>query len=223
MPYARRRYRRPARRRRFVRRYGRRRFARRRRPRVQRNLRRPTLSIKQQILSTFTVPNTPSTFHGEAASFKLSDLTNYAAYTALFDQYRINAVHMKISPITNTATDVNPSLTVYWYIDNDDSVIPLNAQDMRDRGNVKSKILYGNQPRSLNLTMRPVPNRALFAGAVAPSGYGPIYKRIWIDTRSAGVEHYGLKLGFSTENAPLAQTMQFNILSTYYVSFKGLQ
>lgn len=124
--------------------------------------------------------------------------------------------------MTNIDIASNAGLIFYWFIDTDDNTAPSTAQEMREAGQVKRKVLYGNQSRSVNIKLRPRTNMALYNNAIA-SGYGPRYKSTWIDTRSPGVQHYGLKCGWSTELNPLNIDQIWAVEITYYVTFRGVQ
>ena len=220
MPYRRSYRRRPRRR---ARPYRRRRFYR-RRARVPRRYPRANISFRQKTITQIIVPAAPSTFYAHADSYSLDQISNYTSFVDIFDQYRINCIVEKISCIEGSNTAGNPGIFMYTLIDNDDETLPANAPEMLDNAKTQSHMVTGMQPRTITKKLRPVPSQAFYAGGTLnPIGYGPQFRRQWIDTRSPGVPHYGLKIGWDSSAAPLNTPMTFVLETTYYISFRHIK
>lgn len=66
------------------------------------------------------------------------------------------------------------------------------------------------------MTVKPVAATAVYQGAVS-SGYAPAKPASWIDCKSAGVSHYGLKYCWAND---CPQTQYIDTYITYWVEFR---
>lgn len=192
--------------------------------RVPRRFPRSDISFTQKTITQVIVQALPQIFTSFAGSYSLDQVNNYTSFTDIFDQYKINCIVQKISCIEGSNTAGNPGLIMYTLIDHDDATLPANAPEMLDNSKTRSHLITGNQPRTITRKLRPVPSSAYFGGGVlTATGYGPQYRPQWIDTRSPGVPHYGLKIGWDTSAAPLNTPMTFVLETNYYLSFKHIK
>ncbi len=60
----------------------------------------------------------------DSETFDIQFLPNISEYQRLFDMYRIKAVKMKYTPLTNTDDEVNQGMLFVSSIDHDGSVLP---------------------------------------------------------------------------------------------------
>ncbi len=186
-----------------------------------------THMVKQKVYGTFTIPATatnPGAFFVRK-SFTLADLPQALSFRQLYDQYRINAVSTKI--ILNSSTDpaTNQNLQLGYVLnDRDDAATPVDWTAFMQRSAVKIKNLYpsGNNACQATMYMKPTPLVQLYESAVG-TAYSLPKKAPWIDMGDPNCPHFGLLYGFNNgaevRNAPTSVTL----ITTYYVSFKGMQ
>lgn len=163
-----------------------------------------------------------------ALKFLLSDLTQAATFTALYDQYKITKVVIKLYPLffygqfgssAQAVTAVAPTTRVLTLIDYDDAAAPTNLAVMRDYQNCKEWTING-ATKPLTIPIVPHIAVAAFGGGVFAS-YANESKR-WLDCGSATIEHYGLKIGIPQVQSAGCIT-GFDIEAEYYISFKNVR
>lgn len=134
---------------------------------------------------------------GGAMEFKLSDVTEFADFTNLFDQYSIQQVDMVITDLHNVATEsqagqVRP--TIKYVVDCDDATVPAAAQTVNAYQNVKSWTFRGDgQP--LRISIKPRVATTVYRTGIT-SAYGPAKEGMLLDVDNVDVPHYGLKMWF---------------------------
>ena len=175
------------------------------------NYRQPLYVKRTQKIDSFSL-SIPGL--GKAYQFTLSALTNYAEFTALFDSYQIKGISLKIIPSANSqetgSTRYIPRMAYRW--DYNDAITPANEQELIECDNVKVKSTL-NVIKSYS---KPRPQIQLY-GPIT-TGYGET-KKMWINTSSTNVPHYGFKLWLSQANT--SYTCDYDIYATYYMKFKN--
>jgi len=162
-------------------------------------------------------------------AFRLNLLPNYAEFTTLFDQYRIDRIDAKfMSPYTNTeqvpGSTTTPDATLYLHTCNDyDDATAISPATMQEYETYKVSQLSSGKP----VVMSFVPHIALSTYA---AGFGSFanFKPQWIDAASAGVEHYGLKYDFEVvcgDGSPgfMNGKYTFDVFFTYHVSCRSVR
>jgi len=164
--------------------------------------------------STFTNSITLDTIY--AQSFKLSDLPDYADFTAAFDQYRIIQVDIWMVPTIMVNTTSVTNLGVLWtVIDYDDATAPgtnfiytlqqyQNAQVHANDGKVKIRSFH---PRIAV---------GLYSGAF--TSFGNLGAETWIDAASPSVQYYGFKAAMSTGSGA---TLTYYVAAKFIVEFRN--
>lgn len=136
--------------------------------------------------------------------FTIDMLPDFAEYTTLFDQYKIDHVRLKITPYSATsiaqtglasptlANNQSMGVLMHSVIDYDDAnamnagTVGINV--MREYNTYKTKQFFNNgKPHVIKLK----PRLALSAYNGAFTGYAN--STGWIDSNSTGVQHYGIK------------------------------
>lgn len=156
-------------------------------------------------------------------SFLLSDLPNQAAFTLLFDQYKITKIQVKFQGEFNSSLlSTGPAATgvgagsFYGVYDRDDNQIPTSLDYLREYDNCRDCRTY----QSMTFTFKP--NVALGlqipAGTLVAAGN---QKAGWIDAAAVNIPHYGIKVGLPQQNA--AAIPRFIITAKYWVSWKNLR
>ena len=150
-----------------------------------------------------------------AFTFRLVNVFNSTEFTALFDQYKINAVQLMFFPQQTAVTRVNfPGETAYngrilTAIDYNDSTPPTQLDELREYENVEvhsaveNFSVYIDKPKYVDNT-----------GALR-TGY--------IGTSSPSTIHYGLKTAVEILNPGSAGTYTYRLEAVYYMSFKAIK
>jgi len=122
-----------------------------------------------------------------STAFNLTSLPAYTDFTALFDQYRL--VKARIDFLPNITMNTQPGQFSLFHMCTDptDVTIPANTNEVLQYDNHRTVQAY----KPFSLTLKPTPSAAYYNTA-ASSGYGP-KAGAWIDGKSPGVAHYGLK------------------------------
>lgn len=207
---------------RYRRKYGRRRFKMRRmrrRPRFikRRRYRRGWLSK----VHTFKRTNVDTqTFNLTSAQpayvFQLNEIPNYTEWTALYDQYKISKVVVKLVPrnsqvVSPTANQGN----LFSVIDYTDSNSLLSADEANEYASVKRTRGFKSHVRVL----RPRLQVPLYKSGSLSWGYGS--RSGWVNTTNPEVPHFGLK--FFWECIGGVESVEFDQYVTYYVKFKNVK
>ena len=152
-------------------------------------------------------------------------LPSAAEFTALFDQYIIKKVNLRVYPmqqLTNAPGIANTNVNViYSAVDNDDSIPPLLSTIQQYR-NVKVD-QPGDGLKQYNHTFVPKPLIQMYATSVSTS-YGVPKGSTWIDCNDASTPHYGWKMCADKTNiATLALLGSYNFVVKYTIACKGVR
>lgn len=155
---------------------------------------------------------------------QLEDIASYAAYTSVFDAYKINYVTARIEYLNNSAlvngTGLLPTVHMYW--DQDDAAPPPSLQSISGKQGAKL-FCPGSNKRSGVLKFRPLTRNGVntastVSGAIVPN------KAQWINCTAGNVPHYGFKAyitDFFSPGPAAPATNAFRIHWTYNVSFRA--
>ena len=145
--------------------------------------------------------------------FKLSNAPNSSEFTALFDQYKINAIQCTFYPqqtevtLSNTPATTVRAARMFTAIDYNDGDPPTSLDYLRQYDNVE--VHNAVEPFSVYI---PNPKFADATGALR-TGY--------ISTASPSIVHYGLKWALEELNPGSAGTYTYKVETVYYFSFKN--
>lgn len=156
-----------------------------------------------------------------AMKFSLSQLSNVAELTGVFDQYRILGVKVFVSYQHNVSTaSANTSLpNLQYFPDFDDNTPPANAVEVRQRMGVITKRFSADRV-CFAMAVRP---RPIFTAGTAMVPYGT-----WYDCQTNTNEnHFGIKgllnnvnLPATVFGEPLITTFKIDV--QYVVQFRTL-
>lgn len=166
-------------------------------------------------------------------NFSLSRTDGYGEFSALYDEYKIRGVKIKL---TFSATDYTAAAGQYncpklmWYKDDDDSNNPTTYTDIREfnqKPYVGSRQLANGKAVKLYLGSRTLSRRTAAVDSNGGVNYSLLMKGGWINLASPDVAHYGVK--FLMLDCPLASsltsayqpTMRMEV--TYYISLRGVR
>lgn len=160
---------------------------------------------------------------GQSFQFKLQDLKNYAAYTALYDQWRINGITLTIESLSTVAPIGNLALmpTIYAVTDYDDANIPTLVSNICGRQGFKMFKVGHKQKTSFTFRLKPKVANLVYTDSVLGVGYGSTTG--WYDCNSPEIPYYGLKLFYTDVFAPDSRTVNqaFKIDVKYNLAFRG--
>jgi len=170
--------------------------------------------------------------YGSLASyFMLSDLSSYTDFTALFDQYKVDKVVLRIIPYcTGSQTGAAYSsgsgqtgVLLHDVVDFDDVTLPAGSdagvQSLREYQNYRcTNLLMGGAP----LTKTFVPRIAV--GAYSSGAFGG-YKNdpfSWSDCASPNIQGYGYKAIFEVCSSGVALGLMMKVEADVYLSFRNV-
>jgi len=161
-------------------------------------------SFNQQ--GAFTTNATVPTF--AAIHFELDFLDQYAAFGAIFDQYRIDEIEVWIQPQISADVSSGSGLLLS-VIDLDDSNVLTSVGQATDY----ASCVQG--PAKTGHFRRFIPRLAVSAYG---GSFGAFANRspMWIDVASPNVQHYGVKLAAPASSTPII----YDIMARYSLSFK---
>jgi hypothetical protein len=131
--------------------------------------------------------------------FNFKQIPNYSELVALFDQYRIDKIELRILYQNNIApvdTDgrigkTSPLPIMYYAPDFDDHTPPADQAALLEYGGCKMKILTANAPFSIFI--KPNITRAVYQGITSAYESARPTK---VDCNYPQVEHFGMKYFF---------------------------
>lgn len=175
----------------------------------------------------------PQTEWDLSACFSFNDIGNLAEFTALFDQYKLNAVLFQIkminvpetvdAPNSNVANYGNFFPTIWYAPDHDDNLV-LTVAQLKEYERVKHKVLRPN--KEINILLKPSTLQQVY-NSTAVTGYANNFKKPWLDCATPAVPHYGLKFAIDFEGLTVqsagAAAFQFKIQAKYYFGVKNVR
>jgi hypothetical protein len=177
---------------------------------------KPPMNIKSMI---YWVQENTQTNFGVASgtvesnyAFQISAINAVNSYLAIFDQYCIYAVYVRMIPNTEyPATGTLGSLATAIDYDNTNNLGSWTA--IQDYGTVN--ITQVESGVSVERYIEPCVAPALFNAGGAFTGFG--VGRYWVDSANSGVPHYGFRS--YTNGSTITYTMLVNV--TYILGFRN--
>jgi hypothetical protein len=174
-----------------------------------------TVRVTTQTSGLLTVSN--SAIQNPTYYFSLADLDGYAAYTGLFDQYKIDCVNFRLIPMQNaiglSTNSTTTCVTLYVVVDYDDANTISTAAVAR----VYESCIVVPPGVECSRTFRPRMALAAYSSTfVSFANFGPQ----WLDAASPSVQHYGIKLFIPQATAAQTQLQSWTVERTYWISFR---
>ncbi len=146
-----------------------------------------------------------------AFNFQLSYLPSYTEFTALYDQYKIEAIDIGILPSAVTSTPADPSNGyVVLAVDYDDASTPANVDTLLQYGS--AEVFPINS--AIRFRLRPRLAKAAYSGAFTSYANEAAS---WIDVGSPSVQHYGLKFGCSATTT----SVKWQVFARYHFQMRS--
>jgi hypothetical protein len=156
-----------------------------------RNIRNQLYWIQGKTQSQLTVSNSAPTEHN--LSFAFSDLSTLSSLAGYFDQYCIYSVTVNVTPDFEGAGS-----TLYTFGSCATAIDFDNVTNVGSLANVLSfsscVVQEMTSGQSLQRYIKPCVAPALYTSAASFSGYG--VSRMWVDSSTTGVPHYGFRSFF---------------------------
>lgn len=162
--------------------------------------------------------------------FKLTDITNYAELTSLYDEYCISKVVMKFMPKMGAVGQIQSGAGAGTYnpqtsalkplitaIDYDDATAPASRAELLEYGTARMTL-----PSQI-CTRTVTPHIAIQTYKTAVSSGYSSKAHQWVDCADNNIPHYGIKWQVESEtaNGAGAPLYLYDIICTYYVKFRG--
>jgi hypothetical protein len=148
----------------------------------------------------------------QGLAFNLAQLPQVSSWTSVFDQYRIDAIELWITPTQATTTATPDGWRWYSAIDYDDDGTSITEAAIQQYTNVSDC----NRMEAVYRKFRPH-----IEGAVNASGSAVLAQNIpsaWIDSANTIVKHFGLKLYMQAT----VITVLLGLRMRFHVSFKNV-
>lgn len=173
--------------------------------------------------SALTGGGSPYRF-GAVSYFKLSNVLQNTDFTALYDRYKINAIKVKIIPLSTMANVNGQGVvpTMVYHTDYDDALTPTSDETVRVKAGAKEVRL----DKPVSIYFKPKIADAIL-GASAGTAYSVPKKAPYINMSYPDVPHYGLKMYFRDVNLSSSTGTStntcFRFETTYYMSCRDPQ
>jgi hypothetical protein len=174
-------------------------------------------------LSSGSIAAVPTTNTLGSISVEIGDLPQIASFSALFDQFRIEKLHFRLTPDTNVRDDSQSSSpnqsvpALYVVIDHDDASAPASIAALQEYDNVE--FCTGYQGMSVEFVPSITP--AVFASGAFNSYEVRPSDRTWIDIANTTTPHYGIKFGVTALQTSSTSTWIWTVACWVTVSFKN--
>lgn len=168
---------------------------------VQMNpVRMPVLNIVRTLTRTFDMANPSngavyySNTDSTANGFQLNQLPGYTEFTNLYDQYRIVGVDIRWTPsVTQAIAGATPDQQLPRLVtvaDFNDGTVPTTLSNLTQYQSFRADLFN----KTLFRSVKPRTALAVYNN-LTNNGYALQDGPTWVDTGSAGVQHYGIKWG----------------------------
>jgi hypothetical protein len=148
-------------------------------------------------------------------AFKLTDVSNFASWSALYDQYCIYAVSVSIAVTSSADAFSGTQGRLTTAIDFD------NSNNLGSEALVQQYITADTVEISPNLVVqrfiKPCVKSAVFNNTTSTNG---AVGRLWIDSNAQAISHYGLR-SYWRGNSESSLTADY--IATYCVGFRNVQ
>lgn len=131
-------------------------------------------------------------------AFTLNMYPNYAAWTTLFDKYRIRSIdlHFVASGVQENTANLQIAPTFATALDFDNDATPTSINEVLRLSKSTNCVSTSSFKRSFI----PRVGREIYNG-IASTNYEEAEPWVWLDCASAATPHYGLKYAMSTASS----------------------
>lgn len=160
---------------------------------------------------------------GAALTFNASDIINYGEMSALFNQYRINCVVLKMrwtQAAAPVGTPTYPTPVIHVAPDPINASVPASVAEMVQYSGYRAIQLNG--AHTWTYKVYPKAQVETYKSAVT-TGYAP--KKMWISCNDTTIPHFAFKMYFVANQGGGTGTSKLGILEVqkiYYTQWKSL-
>lgn len=190
---------------------------------VPRNIKTNSLVTKRSyVLEPFGV-SVSSGWVAVPFQFRLNDIPTYSEFQSLFDSYKINGVKLTFTPywdsndLSNQLSSTYTLPRVYTLIDN--SGIPAGSIATENQFLEYANARIITDPSKAFTVYVKNPTVETFA----TSNFSVENKKPWIDLSHPDVIHHGAAMGMVIPAGASTAVFYYNIVATFYLSFKKCQ
>lgn len=179
---------------------------------------------------TSTDVSSGTNFKRAELTFRLVDVSGQSEFVALYDQYRIRYVKVRIQPrtevITTTLTGstglVQPSLRILRAIDYDSATNTVDPGLLRQYGTCKEILYRDVHNKDLTVFFTPACLTQIYENSLN-TAYNPKFWQ-WLDCNDNQTLHYGLKMMLDNRGSAFTDSqigMGFDYDVQYYLEFRN--
>lgn len=154
--------------------------------------------------------------------FKLDNLVNPSDFTNLYDSYRINKITLMLEPLwdqSSAAGSLNQNRRIRVVHDYTDAAPLTQEDDYLEYSNCKSYFPWSK--RGIKITLYPKIKNVIENKDGGTNAYTTVSSnKVWLDTDSDEVPHFGLKVFIPGSMAP-TDLQLFRVRAKYHVSLKN--
>lgn len=158
-----------------------------------------------------------------AIGFQLSDFAGYSSYAAIFDQYRIKEVLLRIKSrnnavsVFNTASPNGAVPTAYIVRDLDDATALGSVADALEYDTVQTF----NGEEDCVVRLDPAVTPSVFGGGVF-AGYAVKHSdELWLDMANTTIPHYGVKIEVGGLTASTTSSWAWDLQAEAIIEFQN--
>lgn len=181
-------------------------------------------SILGNVALVFSLDGLSLSANGTAGALTQS-MPGVAEFTALFDQYRIDYVEVRVNFSANSQStnSLNHGMPEFFFAKDYDDASATTLNDIQQYDNVETWQPTGSST-SYMVKLKPRAANLFYNGVT--SGYAPSNANQFFDTASSAIPFYGLKCAWQVL-APAGGTERhmgyLNFTVKYHMTFKGLK
>jgi hypothetical protein len=154
---------------------------------------------------------------GAGRNWQLSQMPNFAEYTALFNEYRITSIEITYDLSTSLLNSPTAYPRLAFCVDINDSGSPIQESDLLQYQDVR--VLQMSQVKT-QFKHRFVPRVALAAYQGAFSGYSTAPAGQWLNTDNSNVQHYGTKEWLTNYNTTATPNTIIVLYAVFHMEFR---
>jgi len=182
------------------------------------------------VIVTTSDVSSAATFKRLEIQFRLIDVAGQSEFLALYDQYRIKYVKVRIYPRTEITTNVDSSVTgvfmppirILHAIDYDSATGSVTPDQLRQYGTCKEILYRDTNNKDLTVFFTPAVLQQIYE-SFGNTGYSPKFWQ-WLDVNDNSTLHYGLKVLLDNKAASFTNVqigMGFDYDVQYFLEFRN--
>lgn len=187
-------------------------------------------ALSDSVIVTTSDVGSGSTFKRVELQFRLIDVAGQSEFLALYDQYRIKYVKVRIYPRTEVTTSTESSVTgvfmpplrILHAIDYDSATGSVTPDQLRQYGTCKEILYRDTTNKNLTVFFTPACLAQMYE-SFGNTGYSPKFWQ-WLDVNDNSTLHYGLKILLDNKGTGFVNQqigMGFDYDVEYHLEFRN--